>query len=69
MYATGTAQDYLSRLRCLPVSSGEMVSFYNEGLSYAPGLLPATRVQWNQVFAKTYAQITRNTVYYTTGAF
>lgn len=69
MYATGTAQDFLSRLRCLPVNSGEMVSFRNEGLSYAPALLPATKVQWNQVFAKSWAQTTNSVVYYFSGAF
>ncbi len=69
MYATGTQFDFLSRLIALPVNTGELTSFRSEGLSYAPVILPATKVQWNQIYAKSWAQMTQSGTFYVTPAF
>jgi hypothetical protein len=69
MYVTGTNQNFISRVIALPTASGELVSFRNEGQSYAASLPPATEIQWNQIFAKSWAQVTQSVVYYNTGAF
>lgn len=71
MYVTGSVPDFLSRLRCLPVSGADLVLYKLEGQTYATGLASGTRGQWNHVFAKSWAQMlpTGASTYYTSGAF
>ncbi len=73
MYTTGTQFDFMSRLIALPVSGGDLTAFLSEGLSYAPVILPATKTQWNHVYAAKWAMMnpgsTGVSTYYVTPAF